>query len=368
MANLTTTTIASNPDFWHSIDWRGLGEVLFYIGLSFICYRILQYVARWYLFGRCTFRTFNYFRWAHRFHRRPVPPSQSLQVHPPNKKWRISNEVVSLIHSVVSGFWALYVIVNHHVMDDMVYFRDDFALYLIYMSFGYILHDLVDLLINERSMRIIELLFHHVIVIMAFMTTLCLKKYLAVVVFGLLMELNSIFLHSRSLLNLYRHPKTSTGFKIIALLNVISFMIFRMVVSGYLLKWQITEAWSKSWYEIILTFVVIVSLAVTNTVLGYRVLAADGLLGKKHGRTPTDQKSEGEATNEDEEDEDYDDNSDDVESGNARVLPPRNQAESNATTITAAESTANGHATTAAEGTETEVHPGAPPAVTTPLV
>jgi hypothetical protein len=37
------------------------------------------------------------------------------------------------------------------------------------MSFGYLAEDLMDLLINERSVRIIELLFHHVIVIAAFL-------------------------------------------------------------------------------------------------------------------------------------------------------------------------------------------------------
>ena len=205
------------------------------------------------------------------------------------------------------------------------------------MSFGYIAHDLVDLLINERSMRIIELLFHHVVVITAFLTTILTQKFLAVVVFGLLMELNSIFLHSRSLMNLYRQSKTSVGFKMIALLNIVSFMIFRMAVSAYLLKWQFSEAWKMEWYYIIVTFLVIVSLATVNTILLYRVMSADGLLGKKRARQDTndDQKSDEDATADDE-DEDYDDD-DDIESGNsnARVLPARRPQESNATSSTA---------------------------------
>jgi len=323
--------------FLDNIDWKEVGLVTFYILLSFACFRILQFAVRWYLFGKCTFRTFSYFRFARRSRRRHPPDSQDLQVVPPNKKWRISNEAVSLIHSAISGIWALYTIVNYKVMDDMVYFRNDFALYLIYMSFGYIAHDLVDLLINERSMRIIELLFHHVVVITAFLTTILTQKFLAVVVFGLLMELNSIFLHSRSLMNLYRQSKTSVGFKMIALLNIVSFMIFRMAVSAYLLKWQFSEAWKMEWYYIIVTFLVIASLATVNTILLYRVMSADGLLGKKRARQDTndDQKSDEDATADDE-DEDYDDD-DDIESGNsnARVLPARRPQESNATSSTA---------------------------------
>lgn len=91
----------------------------------------MQFAVRWYLFGKCTFRTFSYFRFARRSRRRHPPDSQDIQVVPPNKKWRISNEAVSLIHSAVSGVWALYTIVNHNVVDDMIKFRDPFAVYLV---------------------------------------------------------------------------------------------------------------------------------------------------------------------------------------------------------------------------------------------
>ena len=97
------------------------------------------------------------------------------------------------------------------------------------MTFGYLVHDFIDLVVNERSARIIELLFHHVVVISAFMVTLISGEFLYIVVLGLLMEVNrygspykkinmsdvfSIFLHTRSLCNLYRVTKDSTPFKI----------------------------------------------------------------------------------------------------------------------------------------------------------
>ncbi|EFO22453.1 hypothetical protein LOAG_06036 [Loa loa] len=206
-------------------------------------------------------------------------------VAPPNRHWRISNEAVSLGHSVVSGFWALYaIIVYPKLIEDMVNYTNTMAHYLLIVSTGYLIHDLIDLLINEQSLRIIELLFHHVIVLIAFGTNYATNKFLGVVVCGLLMELNSIFLHSRSMLNLYRVDKSSTPFRIIALLNIVTFIIFRMAVSTYLLYWQITTAWKMVWYLILITFIVIVSLAITNIVLLYRVLAADGLLGKKRQR------------------------------------------------------------------------------------
>lgn len=46
------------------------------------------------------------------------------------------------------------------------------------VSTGYLIHDLTDLVINEQSLRIIELLFHHIIVLIAFGTNYATNKFL----------------------------------------------------------------------------------------------------------------------------------------------------------------------------------------------
>lgn len=297
-------------------DWEELGSAIGFILLSLLLFRALQFAVRWYLFHKCTFRTFSYFKTKFirkRNKRRPVPDSQSLQVIPPNKKWRISNEVVSLIHSVISGLWALYAcLMFPKLISHMDSFVDKVPQSLIYLSFGYLVHDLIDLLVNERSARIIELLFHHVVVLTAFFTTLTTRQFLGVVIFGLLMELNSIFLHTRSLMNLYGQPKNSTAFKFVALLNIATFMVFRMAVSFYLLFWQFTNALAMEWYLTIITFVVIVSLSITNTVLLYRVMAADGLLGKnrQRGSTIPSAQSSSQPADETEDDLNFEENDD----------------------------------------------------------
>ncbi|MCP9264183.1 TLC domain-containing protein 2 [Dirofilaria immitis] len=261
-------------------DWKKFGISCSQVLLSFLCFRFSQFIVRWYLFGTCTFKTFSYFGWGknddHSNAFANINNSQPLLITPPSRRWRISNEAVSLGHSVISGFWALYaIIVYPKLIEDMVNYANTMAHYLLIVSTGYMIHDVIDLLMNEQSSRIVELLFHHSVVLIAF----------GIVVCGLLMELNSIFLHSRSMLNLYRVNKSSTPFRIIALLNIVTFIIFRMVVSTYLLYWQITTAWKMIWYLILITFLVVVSLAVNNIVLLYRILAADGLLGKKQQRS-----------------------------------------------------------------------------------
>lgn len=294
-----------------------LGDVpakILWVIISFAFFRALQFIVRWYLFGKWTWPNFNFFGLRRRIRRNrrgtevvetgtttaaepseePVveneqePDSRDLTAIPPNKKWRISNECVSLIHSVISGLWAAYALLYYkELIQDLIYFRCEAGTNLILMSTGYLLHDLVDLLVNEQSARIIELLFHHVVVLSAFGVTMFMNQFLGVVIFGLLMELNSIFLHSRSLLNLYGVNKKSPSFRIIALLNMVTLFAFRLCVSLYLLYFVATSIPDVKWYQSLINGVVILSLASTNTVLTYRLLAADGLLGSgRQRRTP----------------------------------------------------------------------------------
>ncbi|KAF1769822.1 hypothetical protein GCK72_001639 [Caenorhabditis remanei] len=284
-----------------------------FVIISFGFFRALQFIVRWYLFGKWTWPNFNFFGLRRRIRRNrggtevvetgtttaetveeavveneQEPDSRDLSAIPPNKKWRISNEFISLIHSVISGLWAAYALLYYDkLIKDLVEFRCEAGTNLILMSTGYLLHDLIDLLINEQSARIIELLFHHVVVLSAFAVTMFTQRYLGVVVFGLLMELNSIFLHSRSLLNLYGVDKKSPSFRIVALLNMVTLFAFRLCVSAYLLYFVIISIPDVPWYQSLINGLVILSLASTNTVLTYRLLAADGLLGsRRQRRTP----------------------------------------------------------------------------------
>jgi len=129
-------------------------------------------------------------------------------------------------------------------------------------------------------------LFHHIVVLSAFLVTLITRLYLGIVVVGLLMEINSIFLHTRSIMNLNGVRKSSYSFRLIALLNITTFIVFRMVVNIYLLYWQFSPSTLARvpWYLVIINSVVILSMGITNSVLLYRVLAADGVLGKKRAR------------------------------------------------------------------------------------
>ena len=55
-------------------------------------------------------------------------------------------------------------------------------------SSGYLIHDALDLIYHERSLRTLELMFHHVSIILALMCCVFTKRYVSLCACGLLME------------------------------------------------------------------------------------------------------------------------------------------------------------------------------------
>jgi hypothetical protein len=55
-------------------------------------------------------------------------------------------------------------------------------------SFGYLIHDVIDLIYHERTLRTFELLFHHVSIAVALLCCVLTKRFVAVAACGLLME------------------------------------------------------------------------------------------------------------------------------------------------------------------------------------
>ncbi|RCN27597.1 hypothetical protein ANCCAN_26668 [Ancylostoma caninum] len=98
------------------------------------------------------------------------------------------------------------------------------------------------------------------------------------------MELNSMFLHTRSLMNLYGVKKKSTSFRLVALLNIVTLAVFRISVSFYLVYWAVIQIPVIPWLHSVFTIFVIFSLFCSNTILAYRVMAADGLFGQARAR------------------------------------------------------------------------------------
>ena len=78
-------------------------------------------------------------------------------------------------------------------------------------------------------------------VVFAFVISLLNKKYIPFGLVALLMEINSVFLHSRRLMRMSGVKPSNKLYKINAIILVITFIIFRLVTCGWMLNFLISH-------------------------------------------------------------------------------------------------------------------------------
>lgn len=162
---------------------------------------------------------------------------------------------------------------------------------------AYFVCDTIDMLQHEVSRWTIELLLHHVASLFVFGCSVLPCKFLPYAYGALLMEVNSIFLHIRSLMQITGMSKTDEkAFSVVCFVNITTFLIFRFAVQ----IWQISWAWIYR-HNIHLFYVLVGTVGgsfflVINIILFIRVLASDGLLGefgRKHAAINRDKQGNG---------------------------------------------------------------------------
>ncbi|ODM97209.1 TLC domain-containing protein 2 [Orchesella cincta] len=152
--------------------------------------------------------------------------------------WKWVNTANSLVHSFVTGIGALVCVYFHpRVAENVVSTYSDFSHRLVCYSVGYFIFDFLDMLINHRKRSSYELMIHHVFVLSCFTLSIATRYYLAFTIISLVVEVNSIFLHWRQLLIITRTPKTTLYYRTVSLLNLITFVVFRIVTLGWMTRW-----------------------------------------------------------------------------------------------------------------------------------
>ncbi|CAH8564472.1 unnamed protein product [Dicrocoelium dendriticum] len=86
------------------------------------------------------------------------------------------------------------------LLSDVILAQNEGAYHLLGFSTGYFLHDIYHNIRYGHGIRSAEIIVHHIAVIVCFLVVLKYRLLLSYALFGLLMELNSIFLHGRQLL------------------------------------------------------------------------------------------------------------------------------------------------------------------------
>lgn len=158
--------------------------------------------------------------------------------------WKWSNLSLSLVHSVLSGTWALTcVAVWPETLTNIYNFYTPLSYLLICLSTGYFVQDAADIILTGHARASWEFLLHHAMVIWCFLYTLYTKQYVSGAVVALFVEVNSVTLHLRLLLKL-ASAQSSSMYHINKHINIFTYAIFRLGAQFYL-TWFIIRNYSK---------------------------------------------------------------------------------------------------------------------------
>ncbi|KAF8571527.1 hypothetical protein P879_01536 [Paragonimus westermani] len=107
------------------------------------------------------------------------------------------------------------------------------------MSAGYFVHDIYHNICGGLCFRSSEIIIHHVAVVTCFSIVMTYRLLLPYALCGLLMELNSIFLHGRQIMLYLDISPESFWYRMNYKANIVSFIIFRLMLSTGLYIWAI---------------------------------------------------------------------------------------------------------------------------------
>ncbi|KAL5016682.1 hypothetical protein ScPMuIL_006271 [Solemya velum] len=178
--------------------------------------------------------------------------------------------IIILLNNFFSSF-----ITTPKLAEDMISTSTDFSHYLVAVSLGYFLFDIMDMLLYQRNKQSYELLGHHFVIASCFTIAVSTRVWIGYACVALIFELNSIFLHIRMLLTICGFKKTDKTYRLNSLINIGTFIAFRMLTLAWMTRWIVAN---KKFVPLIFYIIGCLSVAtmiVMNIILFYRCLCTD---------------------------------------------------------------------------------------------
>ncbi|XP_022052469.1 TLC domain-containing protein 1 [Acanthochromis polyacanthus] len=211
------------------------------------------------------------FRGVHRLLQRLPVPKMVRQDEFRTYRW--NNLSVSMVHSLLTGTWALTcAVVCPEMLSNLHSHHTPLAYLLVCVSTGYFVQDAGDIILTGHARGSWEFLLHHAMVIPCFLYTLYTQLYVAGAIVALFVEVNSITLHMRLMLKL-AGAQASSIYYINKFVNLFTFIIFRLSPQFYL-TWYIIH--NYSWLDhggFLLTCMMVMNVMIL--IYFYRLLRTD---------------------------------------------------------------------------------------------
>ncbi|TFK00386.1 Calfacilitin [Platysternon megacephalum] len=152
----------------------------------------------------------------------------------PTRAWRWRNLLVSFVHSVVTGLWAVLCVWQvPEMLMDIENTSSTSGYLLLCFSAGYFIHDTLDIIVSHQSRASWEYLVHHAMAISAFFSGIFLGRFVAAGMLSLFVEVSNIFLTIRMLLKLSNMPAPAL-YRVNKYVNLVMYFLFRLVPQTYL--------------------------------------------------------------------------------------------------------------------------------------
>uniref|UniRef100_A0A8C8S9U6 TLC domain containing 1 n=1 Tax=Pelusios castaneus TaxID=367368 RepID=A0A8C8S9U6_9SAUR len=152
----------------------------------------------------------------------------------PTRAWRWRNLLVSFVHSVVTGLWAVLGVWQvPQVLLDIENSSSASGYLLLCFSAGYFIHDTLDIIVSRQSRASWEYLVHHAMAISAFFSGIFVGRFVVAGMLSLFVEVSNIFLTIRMLLKLSDVP-APTLYRVNKYVNLVMYFLFRLAPQTYL--------------------------------------------------------------------------------------------------------------------------------------
>ncbi|XP_066492414.1 TLC domain-containing protein 1 [Tiliqua scincoides] len=172
---------------------------------------------------------FGALRWALR--RCPLPVHVR---HDATRTWRWRNLLVSFVHSIVAGLWAVRGACQvPETLFDLVNTSPPSGYLLLCFSTGYFIHDSLDIIVCHQSRASWEYLVHHAMAVTALLSGIFLERFIGAGVVSLFVEVSNIFLTFRMMMRLGNLP-FPVIYQVNKYANLVMYFLFRLAPQAYL--------------------------------------------------------------------------------------------------------------------------------------
>ncbi|EFO85471.1 hypothetical protein CRE_23037 [Caenorhabditis remanei] len=153
-----------------------------------------------------------------------------------NKIRLFSVRVVSLTHAFFSSIAVLTSLTDPRFIKSPYDFFKEETQFVFLFSMGYFLYDLFDMGIHGELPNSKEYILHHSLALFAFSSIIVSEKFFGVAVIGLLVEVQTVFLHSRTIVRLLiKGSEESVMSEFFIQMNMICLFLFRHAPTLWLL-------------------------------------------------------------------------------------------------------------------------------------